>query len=382
VLLERSAALRLSIDGLPRDARASVDLIHAESHRPLANHWETGSWADALEFDGLPPGEVLVSVSASSTEAGLRYRGSTRVTLAPGETVEQTIDLRRTEVRLNLTLRVPQSADERQRITSVRYASSNTNGHTEVRATGTLDDHVIYEAVDALMVAAGPLTLTVLPHGVRFQRDIDTLDPLEWEVDLPLGDACSVQVWDVLNDRPYRGPVCIQRLPSAAAEREANALFGGPRRPGVAGCDALLGDADGITECLLPNGRFRFFTEPEALILSSSKIEWDEHDDRPAFALIEVRPLARLTFSVGEWFDPDSRRFHLEDATGERVEPTAFGAPLYFCGMGPDQAFVSLDSDGRHWLVREDRPETDPTHRVQVDLTRGELAHVTNQAGR
>jgi len=382
VMLERVARLELRADGLPRDARATVTLDDAESHRLLANRWETGSWAKGLEFDGLPPGEVLVSVSASSLEAGLRYRGSARVRLAPGETVEQSINLRRTATRLKLRLRMPESADERQRVTKVRYGTPNSTSIVNVRRTGAEDGFAIFEPTEVMMVEAGSLIVTVLPHGLSFQREVDALDPLEWDIELPLGGACSVQVWDVLNDRPYDGPVSLQRLPSAADEREANALFGGPRRPMISYCDALLRDADGITECLLPNSRFRFLTEPEALIVSTSKIEWNEHDDRPAFVLLEVRPLARLTFSVGEWFDPGSQRFHLEDATGERVDPAAFGAPLYFCGMGPDQAFVSLDTDGRHWLVREDRPETDPTHRVQVDLTRGELAHVTNQAGR
>jgi hypothetical protein len=41
--------------------------------------------------------------------------------------------------------------------------------------------------------------------------------------------------------------------------------------------------------------------------------------------------------------------------------------------------YLSLDAEGPHWLICDDLPANDPSHRVRVDLVRGETVTLRNR---
>lgn len=367
VLLEPAVDVDLVPQGNFQGAQTWVTVkLFDEAGDPRDENVAGGTVDGRIRFRGLPPGSATVIVNDGRPDRTVSYHGIARIDLRPGPLSIQPVPLKASAAELRLRLLVDESGGFTPGVKSIRYGQSAGAGSesfsVEVRKTGSVGTFAVYEPVRAPALQPGLVYVTVLPQGLTFRREVLAAAPLEWELEVPPAPRCNVQVWDVVHDRPYTGPLWILR--GAAAADQPRRHIGARRR--------LSLGADGVIDCELPLADFTFWTEPEALIVSRDKLAWQEDEDRPRSVVIDVRPLSRLSFRTRDRWGRVRDRYRLEDHDGNRVEPVSVGPPFYYFGTGPDDVFISVDAEGPHWLIRNDRPAADPTQRVLIELQRGE----------
>lgn len=366
VLLEPAVDVDLVPQGNFPDAQTWVTVkLFDEAGDPREEQLAGGTVDGRIRFRGVPPGSATVIVNDGRPERTVSYHGIARIDLRPGPLSIQPVPLKASAAELRLRLLVDESGGFTPGVKSIRYGQSAGTGSTsfsvEVRKTGSVGNFAVYEPVRAPALQPGLVDVTVLPQGLTFQREVLAAAPLEWELEVPPAPRCNVQVWDVVHDRPYTGPLWI--IHGAASAGEPRRRLGDHQR--------LSLGASGMVDCELPLSEFAFWTEPEALIVSRDKLAWQEDEDRPRSVVIDVRPLSRLSFRTRDMWGRARDRYRLEDQDGNRVEPVSVGPPFYYFGTGPDDVFISVDAEGPHWLIRNDRPAADPTQRVLLELQRG-----------
>lgn len=385
VFLEPAARLEVRWTGLPRYERPHITPWFT-TYFPLLEEGERIG-ATTVRFEGLPAGPARLRERAHVRSQGLTYVAEADVELRAGETASVTLEFTPVAANLDLVVRMEATHAAIQPPKRARLRIGDgpdaEERRVDLRFVGADGDASLYSPADPIHVVPGPLHVEVLPHARTFAREVEALEPTLWTVDIEPVATCSVQVWDVVNDRPYAGAVYVLDADVAANMLDCDPSVGIGARFTHDWIDRLHVDELGRAECSMPDVDLRIVGEPDTLVVSGALGDFPADAERPRMLTVDVRPLAGLHvhdanpggFTASPWW--------LTDDLGREVAAATRVRPSFMIGMASGSDYAAFDAEGPHWVVRRAQEERGiPERWFRVVLARDEMASVVMSADR
>lgn len=376
VFLEPAARLEVRWTGLPLYERPNITPWFT-TYFPLL---EEGERIDAttVRFEALPAGPARLRESARVRSQGLTYGAEADVELRAGETASVTLDFTPVAADLDLVVRMEATHAAMQPPKRARLRIGDgpdaEERRVDLRFVGADGDASLYSPADPISVVPGPLHVEVLPHARTFTREVEPLEPTVWTVHIEPVATCSVQVWDVVNDRPYVGAVYVLDADVAARMQDCEPLFGSGLHFAHDWIDRLHVDEAGRAECPMPNVDLRIVCDPDTLVVSGALGDFPAGAERPRMLTIDVRPLSGLHVHDANPTGFTASRWWLADDLGREVPAATRLRPASMMGMAYSSDYAAFDAEGPLWLVRRAQEERGlPERWFRVVLARDEM---------